>query len=205
MERVLARWRLAALLLGAVLLMGAYPGTKAAFLNLAQTWTAAQTFTNSDVLLLGSSTGYTTLTSANAGSSNFTLTFPAVTATLATNPPLTTGSSTGNTFTAPAGFFQCTAACTVTPPAPAAGYQFCVWDKPGTAGAIVLGGNTGVFYGKTDFSGYGSSGGTLTSGGANGDKACIIGIDSTHYDTVTFGGTWTASWLWFPKRSEDIG
>lgn len=46
-------------------------------------WTAAQTFTNSDIRLLGSSTGYTTFTSANAGASNFTLTFPAVTGTLA--------------------------------------------------------------------------------------------------------------------------
>lgn len=52
-------------------------------LNLAQTWTAAQTFTNSDIKLLGSSTGATTFTSANAGASNFTLTFPAITSTLA--------------------------------------------------------------------------------------------------------------------------
>ena len=52
-------------------------------LNLAQTWTAAQTFTNSDIKLLGSSTGATTLTSANAGASNFTLTLPAATDTVA--------------------------------------------------------------------------------------------------------------------------
>jgi hypothetical protein len=52
-------------------------------LNLAQTWTAVQTFTNSDIRLLGSSTGYTTFTSANAGASNYTLTFPAATDTLA--------------------------------------------------------------------------------------------------------------------------
>jgi hypothetical protein len=51
-------------------------------LNLGQTWTAAQTFTNSDILILGSSTGATTLTSANAGGSNFTLTLPAVTDTV---------------------------------------------------------------------------------------------------------------------------
>ena len=52
-------------------------------LNLAQSWTAAQTFANSDVLILGSSTGATTLFSANAGASNFTITIPAVTDTLA--------------------------------------------------------------------------------------------------------------------------
>jgi len=47
-------------------------------------WTAAQTFTNSDIKLLGASTGATTLTSANSGASNFTLTLPAVTDTVVT-------------------------------------------------------------------------------------------------------------------------
>lgn len=51
-------------------------------LNLAQTYTAVQTFTNSDIRLLGSSTGYTIFTSANAGASNFTVTVPASTDTL---------------------------------------------------------------------------------------------------------------------------
>lgn len=61
------------------------PATNAALagINIAQTWTAAQTFTNSDLLLLGSSTGATTFTSANAGASNFTITVPAVTDTVA--------------------------------------------------------------------------------------------------------------------------
>jgi len=53
-------------------------------LNNAQTFTAVKTFTNSDLALLGSSTGATTFTSANAGASNFTMTFPAITDTLAT-------------------------------------------------------------------------------------------------------------------------
>lgn len=48
----------------------------------AQTWTALQTFTNSDIALLGSSTGYTTITSANTSATNYTITIPAVTATL---------------------------------------------------------------------------------------------------------------------------
>jgi hypothetical protein len=56
----------------------------AATLSEAQTFiTNAKTFTNSLLKLLGSSTGATTFTSANAGASNFTLTFPAVTDTLA--------------------------------------------------------------------------------------------------------------------------
>jgi hypothetical protein len=50
-----------------------------AALGTAETWSAAQIFTNSDLQLLGSSTGHTTFTSANAGSSNYTSTFPAYT------------------------------------------------------------------------------------------------------------------------------
>jgi hypothetical protein len=52
-------------------------------LNLAETWTAVQTITNSDLCLLGSSTGCTTFTSANASATNFTLTFPAANDTVA--------------------------------------------------------------------------------------------------------------------------
>lgn len=51
-------------------------------LNSAATYTAAKTFTNSDLLLLGSSTGATTFASANAGASNFTATVPANSGTL---------------------------------------------------------------------------------------------------------------------------
>src|SRR5271170_4097138 len=61
-------------------------GAVLASLNVANpnTWTGIQTITNSDLRLLGSSTGYTTFTSANAGASNFTITIPAVTDTLVT-------------------------------------------------------------------------------------------------------------------------
>lgn len=54
-----------------------------ATLNAAQTFTAAKTFTNSDLLLLGSSTGATTFTSANASATAYTATVPANTGTLA--------------------------------------------------------------------------------------------------------------------------
>lgn len=61
-------------------------GAVVAGLNLgnANTWTAVQTFTNSDFKLLGSSTGGTVLTSDNAGASNFTMHLPAANDTLAT-------------------------------------------------------------------------------------------------------------------------
>jgi hypothetical protein len=64
---------------------GPFTGAVTAKINLAnvQTWTGAQTFSAGGIKLLGSSTGVTTFSSANAGGSNFTLTFPAVTDTLA--------------------------------------------------------------------------------------------------------------------------
>lgn len=49
----------------------------------ANTWTAIQTFTNSDLKLLGSSTGAITFTSDNASGTNYTLHFPAANDTLA--------------------------------------------------------------------------------------------------------------------------
>lgn len=52
------------------------------------------TFTNSNLSLLGSSTGATTFTSANSGASNFTLTFPAVTGILITTADSGTVSNT---------------------------------------------------------------------------------------------------------------
>jgi fibronectin-binding autotransporter adhesin len=50
--------------------------------NLAQTFTAAKTFANNDLLLLGSSTGTTTLSSANASGTNYTITIPAANDTI---------------------------------------------------------------------------------------------------------------------------
>src|SRR5580693_897207 len=55
--------------------------------NFSQTFLAPVTFTNSDLLLLGSSTGTTTFTSGNASATNYTHTFQASTGTI----PLFTG------------------------------------------------------------------------------------------------------------------
>ncbi len=49
----------------------------------AQTWTAAQTITNSDLKLLGSSTGANTFTALNSTATNYTSSVPAVTGVLA--------------------------------------------------------------------------------------------------------------------------
>jgi hypothetical protein len=59
-----------------------------------------------------------------------------------------------------------------------------------TLGAI----GSSVRYENTARTAYGTAGtGTLTSGGAAGDMACLVGRDSTHYLTTTFVGAWTAS------------
>jgi hypothetical protein len=60
---------------------GPWTGAVTAKLNLGNTniWTGPQIFTNSDLKLLGSSTGVTTFTSLNGGASNFTWSVPAVT------------------------------------------------------------------------------------------------------------------------------
>ena len=107
--------------------------------------------------------------------------------------PLNAGSSTGNTLTGPSEYFVCTSTCTVTPPVPVAGYEFCIENDVGVSTVITMGGQTNIYYGKTDQSAYGSSGGTLTSGGALADKVCIVGRDATHYTVNSFSGTWTAS------------
>ena len=82
-------------------------GATIPLLNGTNTWSGVQTFTNSDIALLGSSTGATTFTSANASGTNYTLTFPAATDTLValtatqtlTNKTLTTPSISGPTVT----------------------------------------------------------------------------------------------------------
>lgn len=110
--------------------------------------------------------------------------------------PLATGASTGNTLAGPSGYFVCTAACTVTPPVPVAGYQFCVMNDDNVTTAITLGALGGsAMYENTARTAYGTAGtGTLTSGsGTAGNMVCIVGRDATHYLTTTFVGTWTAS------------
>lgn len=57
-------------------------GATIPLLNGANTWSGVQTITNSDLALLGSSTGKNTLTASNASAANYTTTVPAVTGTL---------------------------------------------------------------------------------------------------------------------------
>ncbi len=108
-------------------------------------------------------------------------------------PLLTSGTSVS--LTAPTHTFICTGTCTVTPPVPAVGYQFCVRNANNVATVITLAAlGSSARYENTANTAYGTAGtGTFVSGGAVGDKVCIVGLDSTHYLTMTFNGTWTAS------------
>ena len=70
----------------------------------ANNWTGLQTFAATDLAILGSSTGYTTIASANAGGTNYTLTLPAITdtaVTLTATQTLTNKTLTSPTLTTP--------------------------------------------------------------------------------------------------------
>jgi hypothetical protein len=100
-----------------------------------------------------------------------------------------------HTFTGTSDFFECTTTCTITVPVPSAGVQYCVRNANNVATVITLSAiGSSVFYEKTNFTAYGTAGtGTNVSGGAAGDKMCIIGKDATHYDVASYNGTWTAN------------
>lgn len=105
--------------------------------------------------------------------------------------PSTFATGTTHTFVAPAEIWECTGTCTVTPPTPAAGYQFCVRNANNVATVITLAAIASVSYENTNFTSYKSTNTAIVSGGAAGDKMCIIGKDSTHYDVMSYNGTWS--------------
>ena len=111
-------------------------------------------------------------------------------ADLPANPlPTPSGSFT---ISLPHGYGKCTTTCTVTVLAPtAAGDDFCVWNGVGVSTAITLAAISGVQYGKTDMSAYGTISTAATATAAAGNKICMVAPDTTHWDAVSFVGTWT--------------
>lgn len=113
---------------------------------------------------------------------------------------ITTSTPISVTTTNPNEFYwnqHATAATAITYnlPTAAAGLQFCFKNSyNGTAantGAITI--NTsaaGQFIIDVDGS-IGSTGGHIASGGAGGDGACVVGVDSTHWQVYVNKGTWT--------------
>lgn len=116
-----------------------------------------------------------------------------ITATQLAAADLTTG--TAKTFSLNSGYFECTGTCTITMPVPAAGKQYCVRNANNVATVITFAAiGSSSMYENTAFTAYGTAGtGTLVSGGAAGDKMCLVGKDATHYDVYAFNGTWTAN------------
>lgn len=109
--------------------------------------------------------------------------------------PSTLTAGTSVALTAPRQYYICTSTCTVTPPVPVAGYEFCVMNDDNVATVVTLAAlGSSAMYENTARTAYGTAGtGTFSSGGAVGDKVCIIGRDATHYLTPSYNGVWTAS------------
>jgi hypothetical protein len=107
--------------------------------------------------------------------------------------PLTAGTSI--TLSAPRGYAICSGTCTVTVPVPAAGYEFCAFNKAGVSTAITISNpGSGTLFAKTDGSGYGTATtGTLAATAAAGNRVCIVGGDATHYEIGSSNGTWSNS------------
>ena len=107
--------------------------------------------------------------------------------------PLATGTTVS--LAGPRQYYACTGTCTVTPPTPSAGLEFCVFNDDNVSTVITLAALGGsIQYETAARTGYGTAGtGTLHSGGAAADKVCIVGKDATHYYTISTNGTWTAT------------
>lgn len=175
---------------------------------------SGQTSTGTGAILLnGLTSGTVTVTTADAAGT-WTLKVPATAGTnlqfLQTNGsgvttwaglvasqipavPLTAGATASPTGTN--NFVVCTTTCTVTVPVPAAGAQLCVRNGMNVSTVITLSAiGSGAMYENTAGTAYGTAGtGTMVSGGAAGDRICIVGLDATHYLTQSFSGTWTAN------------
>lgn len=122
-------------------------------------------------------------------------TLPAARLTAANIPATSLATGTSISLVAPRQYYVCTGTCTVTPPVPVAGYEFCVFNDDNVATVITLAAlGSSARYEATARTSYGTAGtGTLISSGAAADYVCLVGRDSTHYLTTSFKGTWTAS------------
>lgn len=102
------------------------------------------------------------------------------------------GTGTTCTITLPHGYCRGTGNLTVTVPAPtAAGDDFCVWTGVGVTATVSLSAITGVQYGKTDMSAYGTANTASTVTSAQGNRICFVASDTTHWDPLSFSGTWS--------------
>lgn len=108
---------------------------------------------------------------------------------------VTLATGTSVTLTAPREYYICTSTCTVTPPVPAAGYEFCIRNGNNVSTVITMAAiGSSARYENQAHTAYGTAGtGTLVSAGAAGDQVCLLGLDSTHYLFASGTGVWTAN------------
>lgn len=148
-------------------------------LNLAQTWTATQTFATvnaSSLLATGLFDGQAPMAIVTASTANIGSTY-------------NSGYYVNQNATA-------STAVTFTLPTPAAGKQYCV--NNGNNGSAATTGTLRLSIGgasqTVDYNGTLSTSGTsgyAISGGAAGDKACVVGISSTQWELYPQSGTWS--------------
>lgn len=170
------------------------------YFSSSSTWATSAALTASALVLgggagaaptpMGSLGTTTTLLHGNAAGAP---TFGAIVAADLPVVPLTAGTSV--TLSNNSRYFVCTSTCTITVPVPAAGVQYCVYNDNNVATVITLAAiGSSSMYQNTARTAYGTSGtGTLVSSGVVGDAICIIGRDATHYNTLSFTGSWTAN------------
>lgn len=163
------------------------------------------TATSINGLALTTSTGTLTIANGKTLTASNTLTFTGTDASsvafgaggtvLYTSTATTLATGTSVSLSAPRQYYVCTSTCTVTPPVPAAGYEFCVFNDDNVATVITMAAlGSSARYEVTARTSYGTaSTGTAVSGGAVGDKICLIGLDSTHYITSSYNGVWTVN------------
>lgn len=173
-------------------------GTISIDINLghANTWTSTQTFQNSGIGLLGSSTGVTALASANVGATNYTLTFPAATDSVAVL-------GIAQTFTGPQTFSSTLSITPTAAPAPSviAG-TWTLYSDSGNSNALTAKKSDGTTIvlssggsGSVTSVGASSTGSTLTVTGSPITSSGTINLDLnlSHANTWAAAQTFSAS------------
>ena len=187
---------------------GAIP-TADGFISVNTTTHALVTGSNGNTIVqAAAATGTNTSTACNAGSGLVsTISAVAVPSCRAVNlsggdvanilpnasvaaAPLPTPGS-GATLVAPRSYYICTTTCSITLPTPAAGDEFCVRNDTNVSTVITFAAISGVQFENTNFTSYKTANTSIVSGGAAGDKLCVLGRDATHYLVASFIGTWS--------------
>jgi len=119
---------------------------------------------------------------------------PAQSVTISTSSPVTVSTTLNSAFYYNQNATAATA-MTFNLPTAAVGKQFCIANSNNGSAA-----NTGILTIATSATGQfiiftdgtlSATGGNVTSGGAAADAACVVGVDSTHWQLYTQVGTWT--------------